>query len=264
MSRSPEFVDCRRARAFTLIELLVVISIIALLIGILLPALGAARETARTSACLSNTRQLAIGLQSYLVDSKGNMPTTVTFQADGVSETAAIIVLRPYYMQSGPYWWNNGQRVGELNGALPVEVCPSDTQRQNFGPRSVSYSRVAVDPSYVNPTTGEMQGRRKEIFYTEPSNTPMMFDNDHIRSTAGPAWTFAEAQWWSNQRWATEWGYEPRHNAAIVNVSFLDGHSASARIPETQNPIGPVASPDKYTNRDWLWQVHNLGRYPAF
>ncbi|WP_428388481.1 type II secretion system protein [Mucisphaera sp.] len=59
---------------FTLIELLVVISIIALLIGILLPALGAARNTARSAACLSNQRQLGIALVAYTVDHKGYFP----------------------------------------------------------------------------------------------------------------------------------------------------------------------------------------------
>ena len=61
-------------RAFTLIELLVVISIIALLIAILLPALGAARRTAQDATCLSNQRQNAIALYSFATDRDGVMP----------------------------------------------------------------------------------------------------------------------------------------------------------------------------------------------
>ncbi len=62
------------ANGFTLIELLVVISIIALLISILLPALAAAREQARISLCLSNLRQMGIALNAYAVD-EGDYPT---------------------------------------------------------------------------------------------------------------------------------------------------------------------------------------------
>ena len=61
-------------RGFTLIELLVVISIIALLIGILLPALGAARISAKGMQSLSNLRQLNIGLANYITDEHGDYP----------------------------------------------------------------------------------------------------------------------------------------------------------------------------------------------
>lgn len=64
----------RHSRAFTLIELLVVISIIALLIAILLPALSAARRSAMVSQCLSRQKQIGIGVYAYATDNKGLIP----------------------------------------------------------------------------------------------------------------------------------------------------------------------------------------------
>ena len=63
-----------RSRAFTLIELLVVVSIIALLVSILLPALSKARDSAKCVMCQCNLRQLGYGIEYYAEDHDGVMP----------------------------------------------------------------------------------------------------------------------------------------------------------------------------------------------
>ena len=74
-SRTPVSILLRvRGRAFTLIELLVVIAIIAILAALLLPALASAREKGRRTVCVSNARQIGLGIQMYAHDNEGRIP----------------------------------------------------------------------------------------------------------------------------------------------------------------------------------------------
>lgn len=72
-----------RKRGFTLVELLVVIGIIALLIGILMPVLGKARDSANRTACLSNMRQLGMAFVMYTGENKGAFPYNTSFARPG-------------------------------------------------------------------------------------------------------------------------------------------------------------------------------------
>jgi len=75
----------RRRRGFTLIELLVVISIIGILVGLLLPAIGAAREAGRRAQCQSNMHNVTLGILGY-VNQKNVFPPAGEFCEDGTTD----------------------------------------------------------------------------------------------------------------------------------------------------------------------------------
>jgi prepilin-type N-terminal cleavage/methylation domain-containing protein/prepilin-type processing-associated H-X9-DG protein len=107
----------RHRRGFTLIELLVVIAIIAIMAAILFPAFAQAREAARQSSCLSNLRQIGMGIRMYLQDYDGYCFLHHTYDADVVANGPVISLEpeKPWTVILSPYVENRA-----------VFYCPSD------------------------------------------------------------------------------------------------------------------------------------------
>jgi len=117
-----------RRRGFTLIELLVVIAIIAILAAILFPVFARAREAARTSSCLSNTKQLGTATAMYMQDYDG-----VSFR----SPWNAVGSL-PWWDLLTPYTKNRAIGVcpsysGGYNASYPSQLTPGNNNGRPFG-----------------------------------------------------------------------------------------------------------------------------------
>jgi prepilin-type N-terminal cleavage/methylation domain-containing protein len=107
---------------FTLVELLVAISIIAMLTGILLPALGAARRNAYKTGCKQNLHGCAIAFRMYLDDNKNIMPTIGNMPSLHLNDDLPINIVLAKYI-SGP----------------EALKCPADSQAKYFRKESSSY-----------------------------------------------------------------------------------------------------------------------------
>ena len=151
LTRRSRGATCRRA--FTLVELLVVVAIIALLAAILFPVFSQAREKARSIACLSNMKQIGMGLQIYMQDNNER----IFFR----SSTNATIT-RAHVATSGNNlkWWNE---LMPYIKSSDVFTCPSDNgplpspdlngnnsiQRSYVASSAVEYLKAA---QVTNPT----------------------------------------------------------------------------------------------------------------
>ncbi len=148
-------INNQQSRGFTLIELLVVVAIIAVLVALLLPALGYAREQARVAVCGSNLHQVGLGIGFFAQANGGDMPTN--YNQYGYGNHAA------YNLWVPGQWTNWGLLYRDRYIAEPkVFYCPSYDGRCE--PEILSYEKAKSH--WANPNPSLMQDNSLHIPYT--------------------------------------------------------------------------------------------------
>ncbi len=230
-----------QSAAFTLMELLIVVSIVMILLALMIPGFVSVREFSRSSACLSNLKQLTTACLSYSADND-NVLIPIAKGTSSADAKAWRVLILPY--------------VG-TNSA--VFKCPSDAvgmketyNAQGLSPCSygINYNKVMVGTALVSQLheyLGINPGRRFTSVL-RPASTIMLCDIGIVKNP-----TAAVKDWIENTsqhdrlgnrnglgyaRFPTDpqfsggdaWNIFPRHWKKKANVAFYDGHIASVDV----------------------------------
>jgi prepilin-type N-terminal cleavage/methylation domain-containing protein len=165
-------------RGFTLIELLVVISIIALLMGLLLPSLKGARDNARRVKCLSNLRGIGVGLQLYLNnEGKGYLLPKVRPLNSGANQNdRSLLDVMAGYVDSGvPYEEEEGSGVWTV---MDPWKCPSDPSGGRDTGSSWEYPPGAFMLLAEANFISNAQFAVSKAYEAHPTKIPVLVDAD--------------------------------------------------------------------------------------
>jgi len=225
----------KKMKGFTLLELLVVTAIIAMLSSILLPVLSKAREKGRSSVCISNLKQLALGFQMYANDNDGYFPYSFYMLFTGE--------IGWDFQTTDWVTWTPGSLSPYLNEK--IYECPS-FRLSGAVSTDRPYTGYAFNTTYLGGQISEWDGTnippKKITNVNVPAETVLVSD---------------AAMWstWTNNIIGTNylrapsdlvWGSHPqtshfRHNETC-NVAFVDGHVDVLKQGYNPNTSAPLCA----------------------
>jgi prepilin-type N-terminal cleavage/methylation domain-containing protein/prepilin-type processing-associated H-X9-DG protein len=256
-------------RGFTLVELLVVIAIIGVLIALLLPAVQAARESARRMSCQNKLKQIGLATQNYTAAQK-HLPPPKHGDTNYNELGSTFVLLLPYLEQASRFAaYDLTKPVNDLvnlpitSESLDVYLCPSMAMLrqapdagcgEKLGASSylissrTEYANFGMlDGAFENPP-GDGQYRLSTQHITDgTSNTLLVGETNY--SHLGWTWSAAECaelagtvkfgdQTWAEGYWALSWGHMAASFPQAYNNSVEFQKPISARVFRSDHPGG--------------------------
>lgn len=280
-----------RHQGFTLIELLVVIAIIAILAGMLMPALGRAKVAAKSISSLNNLRQLGLGLQLYTVDYDGFFPKHSSLKSEttalGRPRTRWADYIYPFMQNENVYRSPNLSKEERPNMSKPFAHALLEGRESLYGGYGYNYQYLG---NARRPTEGDRPFHAKDTAIQAPSQTvaigdtkgaqmgdpenPYGFGGSGVYVIDPPLGSFGMGSKGSRKTSGGpgdgnayyEGGTDGSHahrstpaarNGGKVNMTFVDGHS-EAITPES---LDGLRSDGSGTPNNALWNGINDPRF---
>jgi prepilin-type N-terminal cleavage/methylation domain-containing protein/prepilin-type processing-associated H-X9-DG protein len=250
----------RTRTGFTLIELLAVIAIIAILAAILFPVFAQAREKARQAACLSNMKQIGLGLMQYQQDYDEMFP--MRYGANVPSD----------YIDGRQRSWED--MVAPYIKNVDVYKCPSNPvakQPDTRGYYPAGYSMYLPDgPVPLLSRTPGWAYPQPLAGISAPANTLIIFETSYLHPDGGPSLPYDEPSIPTAALPAAPSSWNSGHSKKKGNMIFMDGHAKYRALKDTfieEDGLNQwrfnMATADA-TGYSWFYRLKTgLDRYPA-